>query len=63
MVDIVNLITNNGIGIVCVAYLIYFQNSTMKEILSTLTGINTRLSIIEDKLENKRKEETEDEVK
>ena len=63
MVDIVNLITNNGIGIVCVAYLIYFQNSTMKEILSTLTGINPRLSIIEDRLENKRKEETEDEVK
>ena len=63
MVDIVNLITNNGIGVICVAYLIYFQNSTMKEILSTLTGINTRLSIIEDRLENKRKEETEDEVK
>lgn len=63
MVDIVNLITNNGIGIVCVAYLIYFQNSTMKEILSTLTGINTRLSIIEDRLENKRKEDSEDEVK
>ena len=63
MVDVVNLITNNGIGIVCVAYLIYFQNSTMREILSTLIGINTRLSIIEDRLENKRKEETEDEVK
>lgn len=63
MVDIVNLITNNGIGVICVAYLIYFQNSTMKEILSTLTGINTRLSIIEDRLENKRKEEIIDEVK
>lgn len=64
MVDIINLITNNGIGIVCVAYLIYFQNSTMKEILSTLTGINTRLSIIEDRIEkNKREEETQDEVK
>lgn len=64
MVDIVNLITNNGIGIVCVAYLIYFQNSTMKEILSTLTGINTRLAIIEDRMEkNKREEETQDEVK
>lgn len=63
MVDIVNLITNNGIGVICVAYLIYFQNSTMKEILSTLTGINNRLSIIEDRIENKRKEEIEDEVK
>jgi len=64
MVDIVNLITNNGIGIVCVAYLIYFQNSTMKEILSTLTGINTRLAIIEDRMEkNIREEETQDEIK
>lgn len=64
MVDIVNLITNNGIGIVCVAYLIYFQNSTMKEILSTLTGINTRLAIIEDRMEkNIREEEMQDEVK
>ena len=64
MVDIVNLSTNNGIGIVCVAYLIYFQNSTMKEILSTLTGINTRLAIIEDRMEkNIREEETQDEVK
>ena len=63
MGDIINLITNNGIGIVCVAYLIYFQNSTMKEILSTLTGINTRLAIIEDRLENSREEELENEVK
>lgn len=63
MVDIINLLTNNGIGIVCVGYLIYFQNSTMKEILSTLTGINTRLSIIEDRLENERKGDLDNEVK
>lgn len=63
MVDLVNLVTNNGIGVICVAYLIYFQNSTMKEILSTLTGINTRLAIIEDRLENNREEEKEDEIK
>lgn len=36
MVDIINLITNNGIGIVCVAYLIYFQSTTMKSMLKTL---------------------------
>ena len=63
MGDIINLITNNGIGIVCVAYMIYFQNTTMKEILSTLTGINTRLAIIEDRLENSREEDIENEVK
>ena len=53
MEDIVNLISNTGIGIVCVAYLIYFQNTTMKNMLDTLQSINTRLSIIEDKMERK----------
>lgn len=59
MEDLIQLITNNGIGIVCVAYLIYFQNSTMKNMLTTLESINTRLSIIEDKMERG----VEDEVK
>lgn len=31
MSDLITLITNNGIGVVCVAYLIYFQNTSMKE--------------------------------
>lgn len=42
-----------GVGTACVIYMIYFQNTTMKEMLNTLTGINTRLSIIEEKLEKK----------
>ena len=56
MIDIINLIANNGIGIVCVAYLIYFQSTTMKEMLNTLNSINTRLSIIEDKIEAEKNE-------
>lgn len=51
MVDIINLIMNNGIGVVCVAYLIYFQSTTMKSMLEALNSINNRLSVIEDKLE------------
>ena len=51
MVDIINLIMNNGIGVVCVAYLIYFQSTTMKSMLDALNSINSRLSVIEDKLE------------
>lgn len=61
MEQIANLITNNGIGIVCVAYLIYFQATTMKEMLDALNSINTRLSVIEDKMG--RKEESQYEVK
>lgn len=50
MEELVNLIVDNGIGIVCVGYLIYFQSTTMKEMLATLTTINTRLSVIEEKI-------------
>lgn len=47
MADLVTLITNNGIGIVCVAYLIYFQSTTMKSILATLESIDNRLLRLE----------------
>lgn len=56
MQDLTNLIVNNGIGVVCVAYLIYFQSSTMKEMLNTLNAINTRLSVIENKIETREEE-------
>lgn len=49
MADLINLITQNGIGIVCVAYMIYFQNTTMKQMLNTLNSIDKRLSLIENK--------------
>ena len=60
MEEIVQAIANYGVGIFCVAYIIYMQNTTMKDMnvvlnrmTETLNGINTRLSIIEDKLERK----------
>lgn len=60
MDEIIQAIANYGVGIVCVGYIIYLQNTIMKDMNSTLTkmnetlsGINTRLSIIEDKLERK----------
>lgn len=55
MEEILQYISNYGLGIVCVAYMIYFQNTTMKEMLHTLGTINERLSIIEEKLEKKSK--------
>lgn len=58
MTDLITLITNNGIGIVCVAYLIYFQSTTMKSILATLESIDNRLLRLEVKGEKK-----EDEIK
>lgn len=58
MEEILNYIFQYGVGTLCVAYLIYFQNTSMKEMnatllkmIDTLNGIDKRLSIIEDKLE------------
>ena len=58
-----DLIFNYGVGIACIGYLMYFQSTTMKEMLNALNNINNRLSVIEDKLENKQKKQkkTEDE--
>jgi len=55
MKEILDYVFQYGIGTVCVIYMIYFQNTTMKEMLNTLNGINARLSIIEDKIENQKK--------
>lgn len=54
MEELVTMIMNNGIGVVCVAYLIYFQSTTMKNMQEILNAINTRLSIIEEKIEVKK---------
>ena len=51
--EILDYVFQYGVGTVCVIYMIYFQNTTMKEMLNTLSGINTRLSVIEDKLEKR----------
>ena len=62
--ELLNLITNNGIGIVCVAYLIYFQSTTMRDMLDTLNNISDRLISIELKLNAKNKKgEKSNEIK
>lgn len=55
MEEIFQAIGNYGFGAICVGYMIYFQNTTMKEMLHTLGTINERLTLIEDKLEKTNK--------
>lgn len=54
MEELIKLMVDNGLSVVCVAYLIYFQLTTMKEILRTLGSINERLTIIESHIEVKK---------
>lgn len=49
--QIVKLIVDNGIGIFCVGYLVYFQSTTMKEILNTLNTMSERLTGIETRID------------
>lgn len=53
---ITDIIVNNGIGVACVIYMIYFQATTMKEMNQTLNKMNTSLELVIDKLENKEEE-------
>ena len=55
MEQLINLISQNGIGVICVAYLIYFQYKQFPQILNkfidSLDTMNKRLSRIETKLD------------
>lgn len=58
MENIINLITQNGIGVVCVAFMIYFINTTLKdnnkildEIQKTLVSIQTNLTLLTSRID------------
>ena len=61
MGDLINLITQNGIGIVCVAYMIYFQNTTMKKIAENMNENNKVLQSIDIRLSQIEKGSKENE--
>lgn len=49
--EIISLIVDNGIGVFCVGYLIYFQSTTMQKMLNTLNVMSERLTGIETRIE------------
>lgn len=51
MNDLIQLIVNNGIGVVCVAYLIFFQATTMKDITKSMAETTTSLKLMNQDLE------------
>lgn len=55
--DIIDYIFQYGVGFICLAYMIYFQSTTLKEmtktmqeVVVTLTSMNDRLDDIERKM-------------
>ena len=51
MEDIVNIIANYGIGVVCIIYFMYFNNTTMKQLLETVNKVNESLILFNERLE------------
>lgn len=52
MEDIINLIFNNGVGVVCVAFMMYFINTTLKDNTDVLNKIQQTLVAIEVNLDS-----------
>lgn len=57
---ILDIIFNYGVGIACLIYLMYFQSTTMKDLIKTQQGViktleemNHRLDLIENKIDKK----------
>lgn len=57
MQELINLIVNNGIGVCCVAYMIYFQATTLKELLKNVTENTNVLKSIDVRLQELEKKE------
>lgn len=51
MEDVVNIIANYGIGVVCIIYFMYFNNTTMKQLLETVNKVNESLILFNERLE------------
>ena len=55
MAELIQVLTENGIGIVCVAYLIYFQNSTMTKMIEALNTIKGDIKDLKEDVEELKK--------
>ena len=51
MQDLVNILVNNGVAVACVAYFMYFNNTTMKEFTKAMTDIQATMIKVVEKLE------------
>lgn len=52
MEDLINAIYNYGIGIICIAYFMYFNNTTLKTMTETMNEVKQSLILLNEKIEN-----------
>ena len=47
-----DVILNYGIGVVCILYFMYFNNTTLKQLTETVNKVNQSLILFNERLEN-----------
>lgn len=52
MEDLVNIIVNNGIGVACILYFMYFNSTTLKAMTDTMNEVKQSLILFNERLEN-----------
>lgn len=55
MEDIVNVIMNNGIGVACILYFMYFNSTTLKSITDTMNEVKQTLILLNEKINDMEK--------
>ncbi len=55
MEDIVNVIMNNGIGVACILYFMYFNSTTLKSITDTMNEVKQSLILLNEKINDMEK--------
>lgn len=52
MDELINAIYNYGIGVICIAYFMYFNSTTLKSITNTMNEVKQTLVLLNEKIEN-----------
>ena len=52
MDELINAIYNYGIGVICIAYFMYFNNTTLKSITEAMNEVKQTLILLNEKIEN-----------
>ena len=52
MKEVADLIMNYGIGVICIAYFMYFNSTTLKAMTETMNEVKQSLILFNERLEN-----------
>lgn len=51
MKEIFDIAMNYGIGVVCIVYFMYFNNTTLKKLTDTMVKVNESLILMNERIE------------